>query len=73
MVCLCDNPHDHHEQQVPCDVLGRTQRQPRTLKPLGQTHLWDARARIGACGDWCTGHRVEEAFLSGLALALAVA
>ena len=47
-------------------------RHARTLKPLGQTHLWDARTRIGACGDWFTGHRVEEAFLSGLELALAV-
>ncbi len=45
----------------------------RTLQPLGRSHLWDARARIGVCGDWCLGHRVEDAFLSGLELALAVA
>jgi renalase len=40
---------------------------------VGTTHLWDAKARIGVAGDWCTGHRVEDAFLSGLSLALAVA
>lgn len=43
----------------------------KTVKPLGQTHLWDAKTGLGLCGDWCLGHRVEDAFLSGLALALA--
>lgn len=45
----------------------------RTLEPLGKSHLWDAKAGLGVCGDWCIGHRVEDAFLSGLELALAVA
>jgi predicted NAD/FAD-dependent oxidoreductase len=31
--------------------------------------LFDAEARIGACGDWCNGPRVEGAWLSGMALA----
>lgn len=44
----------------------------KTMNPLGRSHLWDARAGIGACGDWCMGHRVEDAFISGLELALAV-
>ena len=44
----------------------------KTMNPLGRSHLWDARAGIGACGDWCLGHRVEDAFISGLELALAV-
>ena len=44
----------------------------QTQTPLGKPHLWDARARIGLAGDWCMGHRVEDAFLSGLSLALAV-
>lgn len=35
--------------------------------------LWDAAARIGACGDWLTGPRVENAWLSGRRLAEAVA
>ena len=44
-----------------------------TLVPLGKTHLWDGRARLGLAGDWCLGHRMEDAFVSGLELALAVA
>ena len=35
--------------------------------------LWDDRLRIGACGDWLSGPRVENAFLSGLALARRIA
>lgn len=48
-------------------------RYAQTLAPLGRTHLWDAAAGIGLCGDWCLGHRLEDAFVSGLELALAVA
>ena len=44
----------------------------KTMNPLGRSHLWDAKAGMGACGDWCLGHRVEDAFISGLELALAV-
>ncbi len=43
----------------------------QTTVPLGQSHLWDASTRVGVCGDWCIGHRVEDAFVSGLELALA--
>lgn len=31
--------------------------------------LWDARRRIGACGDWCADGRIEGAWLSGAKLA----
>ncbi len=48
-------------------------RHAQTLEPLGRSHLWDAQAGIGVCGDWCLGHRVEDAFISGLELALTVA
>jgi renalase len=43
----------------------------QTQVPVGKSHLWDAKARVGIAGDWCMGHRVEDAFLSGLSLALA--
>ncbi len=46
-------------------------RYAKTETPLGVSHLWDAKAGIGVCGDWCLGHRVEDAFVSGLDLALA--
>jgi predicted NAD/FAD-dependent oxidoreductase len=44
----------------------------KTETPLGQSHLWDAKAGLGVCGDWCLGHRVEDAFVSGLELALKI-
>lgn len=47
-------------------------RYAQTSKALGKSHLWDAKSGIGACGDWCLGHRVEDAFVSGLEMALAV-
>jgi renalase len=37
-------------------------------RAVNQPCLWDANARIGACGDWCLGPRVEAAFLSGRSL-----
>jgi renalase len=44
----------------------------QTTQPLGRSHVYDATLGIGLCGDWCLGHRVEDAFLSGLELALAM-
>lgn len=36
------------------------------------TTLWDAAARIGICGDWCQGPRIEAAYDSGQNLAAQV-
>jgi predicted NAD/FAD-dependent oxidoreductase len=47
-------------------------RYAQTTLALGKSHLWDANLGIGVCGDWCIGHRVEDGFVSGLELALAV-
>ena len=44
----------------------------KTGQALGRSHLWQAERGIGVCGDWCLGHRVEDAFVSGLELALAM-
>jgi predicted NAD/FAD-dependent oxidoreductase len=44
----------------------------KTQNPLGKSHVWEAGFGLGLCGDWCLGHRVENAFVSGLELALAV-
>ncbi|MEO8022645.1 FAD-dependent oxidoreductase [Polaromonas sp.] len=47
-------------------------RYAQTTEPLGQSHLWDDKLGVGACGDWCLGHRVEDAFISGLEMALTI-
>ena len=47
-------------------------RYAQTTAALGKSHLWDAASGLGACGDWCLGHRVEDGFVSGLEMALAV-
>ena len=58
---------------TPNYVQTRCWGEAKTETPLGQTHLWDSKACIGVAGDWCIGHRVEDAFVSGLSLAMAVA
>lgn len=57
----------------PAHAEVRRWRYARTLQPLGRSHLWDPQVRLGLCGDWCLGQRVEHAFVSGLELALAAA
>lgn len=39
-----------------------------TVAPAGQRYLHDAAMGLSAIGDWCTGSKVEDAFLSGHAL-----
>lgn len=38
----------------------------------GRTMLWTMPTRLGVCGDWLIGPRVEAAWLSGTALAAAI-
>jgi predicted NAD/FAD-dependent oxidoreductase len=57
----------------PAHIDSRRWRFAQTTEPLGHSHLWDAETGIGVCGDWCLGHRVENAFVSGLDLALSAA
>ena len=44
----------------------------KTTQPLGVSHQYNPANGLGTCGDWHLGHRVEDAFVSGLELALAV-
>ena len=44
----------------------------RSDTPLGDPFLWDPHARLGVCGDWAFGGRVECAFSSGEQLAAAM-
>ena len=40
-----------------------------TITPLGKPFLWDPERKLGLCGDWCLGRRVEDAWQSGYSLA----
>ena len=44
-------------------------RYAQAQKPLTEGCLWDRLSRVGICGDWCCGSRIEGAFLSGAAMA----
>ncbi len=46
-------------------------RYAQTMQALGTSHVWHRQLGLGLCGDWCLGRRVEDAFISGLDLALA--
>ena len=56
----------------PAHAVAHRWRYAQTVQPMGAPFLWDAQQGLGVCGDWCLGHRVEDAFVSGLELALAV-
>ena len=56
----------------PASVVAQRWRYAQVEQAAGEPCLWDAAARIGACGDWCLGGRVEAAWLSGRALAASV-
>ncbi|MDQ7955251.1 MAG: FAD-dependent oxidoreductase [Rhodocyclaceae bacterium] len=58
---------------TPSFAQARLWTEAKTLTPLGKSHLWDAATGLGVAGDWCIGHRVEDAFVSGLSLALDIA
>jgi predicted NAD/FAD-dependent oxidoreductase len=36
---------------------------------MGKPCLWDNQLKLGVCGDWCLGQRVEDAWQSGTELA----
>lgn len=55
--------------QTPLRQLAHRWRFALPLQPLTERHLLDWNHRVGVCGDWCGGPRVEGAYLSGLSLA----
>jgi predicted NAD/FAD-dependent oxidoreductase len=54
---------------TPGYVVAHRWRYALPTEPLPDRYLFDGDSNIGACGDWCSGPRVEGAFLSGVALA----
>jgi predicted NAD/FAD-dependent oxidoreductase len=47
-------------------------RYARVAVTAGRPFLWDNTLKLGLCGDWCQGARVEAAFDSGAELAEAM-
>lgn len=58
---------------TPSHVGSRFWPHAQTMSALGHPFLWNPETGLGVCGDWCLGARVEDAFISGLELALKVA
>jgi renalase len=58
---------------TPSHAVVHRWRYAQTRQPLGLAFLHDPAQGLGLCGDWCLGHRIEDAFVSGLELALAMA
>jgi len=54
---------------IPSDIVAHRWRYALPTEPLPDRCLFDGDTNIGACGDWCSGPRVEGAFLSGAAVA----
>ena len=53
----------------PESVAAHRWRYALPLEPLKCLCIFDPTSGLGACGDWCSGPRVEGAFLSGVAAA----
>jgi hypothetical protein len=64
-----------HAPGLPDPVLLQAHRWRYAMveQPAATPFAWDADARIGACGDWRIGPRVESAFVSGRLMAEAIA
>ena len=60
------------QSATPAETRAHRWRYALVETALGTPCLWDAATRIGACGDYCLGGRVEAAFDSGRALAASV-
>jgi predicted NAD/FAD-dependent oxidoreductase len=45
-------------------------RYAKVSSAAGRDFFIDKDAKIAACGDWCRGDRIEDAFLSGRGLAM---
>ncbi|HTN74234.1 MAG TPA: FAD-dependent oxidoreductase [Pirellulaceae bacterium] len=53
----------------PSTAIAHRWRYAIPAQPLTKRSFYDQQNKLGICGDWCGGPRVEGAFLSGVALA----
>lgn len=59
-----------HRLPKPASRATHRWRYAAAAQPLGEDCLYDPELGIGACGDWCLGQRIEDAWRSGRALAV---
>ncbi|SDF92310.1 hypothetical protein SAMN05216241_103180 [Limimonas halophila] len=57
------------EAPEPVAVTGHRWRYARAETPLDAGCLFDGDAGVGACGEWCLGGGIDDALLSGMAMA----
>lgn len=58
-----------HKALQPAYAAAHRWRYARVEAAVGEACLFDPDLRIGACGDWCLGSKIEAAFASGRAMA----
>jgi renalase len=58
---------------MPAAVAAHRWRLALPVNPLTEQFLYDPQLGVGLAGDWCGGPRVDGAYLSGTALAAAIA
>ncbi len=54
---------------APSIVMAHRWLYSKPIESLSDKSIWDEEHRLGACGDWCGGPRVEGALRSGMSLA----
>ncbi len=71
IACLIDEAGCMTGVSLPDTLVAQSHRwfYSKPKKSLPHRALWDPANRLGACGDWCGGPRVEGALKSGMALA----
>jgi len=69
---LLHSAHGHVGPATPTVCQVQRWLYARVEQAAGVSCLWDPVQRVGACGDWALGPRVECAFDSGAALASAI-
>ncbi len=57
---------------TPDYVAAHRWRYARVVQPADTPSAWDADLRLGLCGDWRIGARIEDAWLSGRHLAMRI-
>ena len=62
----------HVDAGTPSLLLAHRWRYARVETAIGQPSLWDPERRVGLCGDWLMGNRIEAAYDSGVHLARSV-